>query len=143
MLVDNAGVNVFHEPLAMPEEDWRRCFAVDLEGAWHSARAVLPAMLAQGGGSHRQHRLLPQLHASSRTPFPTRSRSTALLGLVRALGIEYAARGVRVNAIAPGYIETQIAIDYWNTFPDPEAERQQGLRPASAQARSAGPRRWR
>jgi NAD(P)-dependent dehydrogenase (short-subunit alcohol dehydrogenase family) len=47
-----------------------------------------------------------------------------LQGLTRALAIEYAAQGVRVNAIAPGYIETQIAVDYWNTFPDPEAERQ-------------------
>ena len=44
--------------------------------------------------------------------------------MTRALGIEYADRGIRVNAIAPGYIETQIALDYWNTFPDPAAERQ-------------------
>jgi NAD(P)-dependent dehydrogenase (short-subunit alcohol dehydrogenase family) len=47
----------------------------------------------------------------------------ALLGMTRALGIEYADRGIRVNAIAPGYIETQISFDYWNTFPDPAAER--------------------
>ena len=46
-----------------------------------------------------------------------------LLGLTRALGIEFAAENIRVNAIAPGYIETQIAADYWNTFPDPRAER--------------------
>ena len=51
ILVANAGINVFHEPLAMPEEEWRRCFAVDLDGVWHSCRAVLPTMLAQGGGS--------------------------------------------------------------------------------------------
>lgn len=122
VLVANAGVNVFHEPLAMPEEAWRRCLAVDLERAWHSARAVLPGMLAQGGGSIvaiascHSFRIIPHTF-----PYPVAKH--ALLGLVRALGIEYAARGVRVNAIAPGYVETQIAIDYWNTFPDPEAER--------------------
>jgi NAD(P)-dependent dehydrogenase (short-subunit alcohol dehydrogenase family) len=122
VLVANAGVNVFHEPLAMPEEAWRRCLAVDLEGAWHSARAVLPAMLTQGGGaivaiaSCHSFRIIPHTF-----PYPVAKH--ALLGLVRALGVEYAARGVRVNAIAPGYVETQIAVDYWNTFPDPEAER--------------------
>ena len=47
ILVANAGINVFHEPLAMPEEEWRRCFAVDLDGVWHSCRAVLPTMLAR------------------------------------------------------------------------------------------------
>ncbi len=44
-----------------------------------------------------------------------------LLGLTRALAVEYAAQGVRVNAVAPGYIMTQINVDYWNTFPDPAA----------------------
>ena len=122
VLVANAGVNVFHEPLEMPESEWRRCFAVDLEGVWHCCRAVLPAMLAQGGGSIVA---IASCHSFAIIPhtFPYPVAKHALLGLVRSLGIEYAARGVRVNAIAPGYIETQIALDYWNTFPDPEAER--------------------
>ena len=50
--------------------------------------------------------------------------TAGLLGLTRALGIEYAPKGIRVNAIAPGYIETQLNVDYWNGFPDPHAERQ-------------------
>ena len=51
-------------------------------------------------------------------------RTEPLLGMTRALGVEYADKGIRVNAIAPGYIETQIVEDYWQTFPDPAAERQ-------------------
>ena len=122
VLVANAGVNVFHEPLEMPESEWRRCFAVDLEGVWHCCRAVLPAMLAQGGGSIVA---IASCHSFAIIPhtFPYPVAKHALLGLVRSLGIEYAAQGVRVNAIAPGYIETQIALDYWSSFPDPEAER--------------------
>ncbi|MFO1070983.1 MAG: SDR family oxidoreductase [Geminicoccaceae bacterium] len=122
VLVANAGVNVFHEPLEMPESEWRRCFAVDLEGVWHCCRAVLPAMLAQGGGSIVA---IASCHSFAIIPhtFPYPVAKHALLGLVRSLGIEYAAHGVRVNAIAPGYIETQIALDYWNSFPDPAAER--------------------
>ena len=45
------------------------------------------------------------------------------MGLTRALGIEYAAEAIRVNAIAPGYIDTEAAREFWNGFDDPAAER--------------------
>jgi NAD(P)-dependent dehydrogenase (short-subunit alcohol dehydrogenase family) len=122
ILVNNAGVNVFHPPLETSDEEWRRCLSIDLEGAWYMAKAALPAMLDAGGGSIVN---VASAHAFRIIPgcFPYPVAKHGLLGLTRALGIEYAARGVRVNAIAPGYIETQIAIDYWSTFPDPAAER--------------------
>jgi NAD(P)-dependent dehydrogenase (short-subunit alcohol dehydrogenase family) len=59
--------------------------------------------------------------------FPYPVAKHALLGLTRALGIEYADKGIRVNAIAPGYILTPIAEDWWATFPDPEAERRRAF----------------
>ncbi len=122
ILVNNAAVNVFHAPLETNADEWRRCLAVNLDGAWHMAKAALPAMLASGGGSIVN---IASTHAFSviRGCFPYPVAKHGLLGLTRALGVEYAAQGVRVNAIAPGYIETQIAFDYWNTFPDPAAER--------------------
>jgi NAD(P)-dependent dehydrogenase (short-subunit alcohol dehydrogenase family) len=66
------------------------------------------------------------VHAFSIIPgcFPYPVAKHGLLGLTRALGIQYAAEGIRVNAIAPGYIETPIAVQYWATFPDPQAQRQ-------------------
>jgi NAD(P)-dependent dehydrogenase (short-subunit alcohol dehydrogenase family) len=123
VLVNNAGINVFHAPLDTSEDEWRRCFAVDLDGVWRMSRAVLPAMLRQGGGAIVN---IASSHSFSIIPgcFPYPVAKHGLLGLTRALGIDYAARGVRVNAIAPGYVETQIAVDYWDTFPDPAAERQ-------------------
>jgi NAD(P)-dependent dehydrogenase (short-subunit alcohol dehydrogenase family) len=122
ILVANAGINVFHEPLEMPDDEWRRCFSVDLDGVWYSARAVLPAMRSQATGAVVA---IASCHSFAIIPncFPYPVAKHGLLGLVRALGIQYAAEGIRVNAIAPGYIETQIAVDYWSTFPDPEAER--------------------
>jgi len=123
ILVNNAGINVFHDPLETTEAEWQRCFAVDLEGAWQMAKAALPAMLAGGGGAIVN---IASTHAFSiiRGCFPYPVAKHALLGLTRALGTEYAARGIRVNAIAPGYIETDLAVAYWNGFPDPAAERQ-------------------
>ena len=138
ILVNNAGVNVFHAPLETDAEEWRRCFAIDLDGAWHMAKAALPAMLASAGGSIVN---IASAHAFSIIPgcFPYPVAKHGLLGLTRALGVEYAAQGVRVNAIAPGYIETQIALDYWNTFPDPAAERKRAYDLASSQTHwSAG-----
>lgn len=44
ILVNNAGINVFCDPLTMTDADWRRCFAVDLDGVWNGCRAVLPGM---------------------------------------------------------------------------------------------------
>jgi NAD(P)-dependent dehydrogenase (short-subunit alcohol dehydrogenase family) len=123
VLVNNAGANVFHRPHEMPRSEWVRCMALDLEACWAMAEAVLPGMRARRSGavvniaSAHSFRIIPHTF-----PYPVAKHG--LLGLTRALGVEYAAEGIRVNAIAPGYIETQIALDYWATFPDPEAERQ-------------------
>jgi NAD(P)-dependent dehydrogenase (short-subunit alcohol dehydrogenase family) len=122
ILVNNAGVNVFHKPLETTDAEWARCMAVDLDGAWRMSRAVLPAMRRHGGGAIVN---IASAHSFSIIPgcFPYPVAKHGLLGLTRALGIEFAADNIRVNAIAPGYIETQIAVDYWNTFPEPDVER--------------------
>jgi NAD(P)-dependent dehydrogenase (short-subunit alcohol dehydrogenase family) len=126
VLVNCAGVNVFRDPLEMTEEDWRRCFAIDLDGAWYGCKAVLPQMIEQGIGSIIN---IASTHSSHIIPgcFPYPVAKHGLLGLTRALGIEYAPKGIRINAIAPGYIETQLNVDYWNGFVDPRAERQRAF----------------
>ena len=122
VLVNNAGANVFHRPHEMPRSEWARCMALDLEASWAMTEAVLPGMRARRAGvivniaSCHSFRVIPHTF-----PYPVAKHG--LLGLTRALGIEYAGEGIRVNAIAPGYVETQVALDYWAGFPDPAAER--------------------
>lgn len=122
VLVNNAGATVFHDPIEMPDEAWKRCLDLDLTAAWTCARAVLPLMLEQKKGAIVN---IASVHSFKIIPhcFPYPVAKHALVGLTRSLAIEYAPQGVRVNGIAPGYIETQMAHDYWATFADPAAER--------------------
>ncbi|OCC06978.1 short-chain dehydrogenase [Labrys sp. WJW] len=126
-LVNNAGINVFAEPLQTTDEEWQRCFDVNLKGAWNCCKAVLPGMIAGDGGVILN---IASTHAFTIIPhtFPYPLAKHALLGMTKALALEYAGRNVRVNALAPGYVSTQKVIDYWNSFPDPEAARAQTLK---------------
>lgn len=126
-LVNNAGVNVFSEPLETTDEQWARCFDINLKGAWNCCRAVLPVMIGRGGGVILN---IASTHAFTIIPhtFPYPLAKHALLGMTRSLGLEYAAKNIRVNALAPGYVATQKVLDYWNGFPDPKAAKTETMK---------------
>jgi len=122
ILVNNAGINVAHEPMDLTKEEWDRCMSVDLEGVWQCCRAALERMLPRERGaivniaSVHSFRIIPDF-------MPYNVAKHGVVGITRALGIQYAARGIRVNAIAPGYILTEIVEEWWARFDDPLAER--------------------
>ncbi len=126
-LVNNAGVNVFAEPLETTDEEWNRCFDINLKGAWNCCKAVLPGMIEIGGGVILN---IASTHAFTIIPhtFPYPLAKHALLGMTKSLGLEYAPKSVRVNALAPGYVSTQKVIDYWNSFPDPEVAKAETMK---------------
>lgn len=126
-LVNNAGINVFGAPLETDDAAWDRCFDVNLKGAWNCCRAVLPGLIAEGGGAILN---IASTHAFTIIPhtFPYPLAKHALLGLTKSLALEYAPQGVRVNALAPGYVATQKVLDYWNGQPDPVAAKAETMR---------------
>ncbi|MDG0987184.1 MAG: SDR family oxidoreductase [Paracoccaceae bacterium] len=125
-LINNAGINVFNEPLQTSNDDWNRCFDVNVKGAWNCSKALLKNMIANQNGVILN---IASTHSFTIIPhtFPYPLAKHALHGMTKSLALEYASSGIRVNALAPGYVETQKVRDYWESFPDPEAAKQTTL----------------
>jgi NAD(P)-dependent dehydrogenase (short-subunit alcohol dehydrogenase family) len=142
ILVNNAGVFVSDDPLELTEDDWNRTMNIDLDGVWWLTREVLPHMLDRGGAVINIASTHSYLIVPGCFPYPVAKH--ALIGLTRALAAEYAARGVRINAIAPAYIDTDMVRGYLDAKDDPAAERARidGLHPVGRMGRPdevAGP----
>lgn len=108
VLVNNAGVALPQQLLTdCSTADWDRLFAVNVRGAFLCCRAALPDMVRRQRGSIVNiSSVWGVVGGSCETPYSA-SKAT-LIGLTRALAKEVAPSGVRVNCVAPGYIETEM-----------------------------------
>ena len=110
VVVVNAGVTKDGLALRMSDEQWREVLSTDLDGAFYTARAALASMVRARQGSI--------IFIGSISPFigvPGQANYAAakagLVGLARALAKEVATRGITVNVVAPGLIETDMTSD--------------------------------
>jgi NAD(P)-dependent dehydrogenase (short-subunit alcohol dehydrogenase family) len=107
-LVNNAAViaGLARRPFdEIAEEEWDRVLSVNAKGPWLCARAVVPLMREAGGGSIVNLASEVALSGSPKLAHYVASKG-AVIGLTRALATELGPHGVRVNAIAPGFVET-------------------------------------
>jgi NAD(P)-dependent dehydrogenase (short-subunit alcohol dehydrogenase family) len=107
VMVANAGINIVKDAVDFEPEEWRRVMATNLDGVFYCAQAAGRLMLERGSGS-----VISIASVTSFNAFPRRAAyATAKAGLVmltKVLAAEWAPGGVRVNAIAPGYVRTDL-----------------------------------
>lgn len=109
-LVNNAGRTLVGPFLEIDPADWDDVIRTDLSAAFHTCRAAIPAMLGQGGGAIvNVASRLGQMGVAETAAYS--AAKAGLIGLTRALAREFGPRGIRVNAVAPGVIETGMTSD--------------------------------
>lgn len=109
-LINNAGIGFHADALTLPDDEWQRLFAINLEGVWKASQVVGRHMVERGRGTMVNIGSMsgmivnrPQWHS------PYGISKAAVHHLTKSLAAEWATKGVRVNAIAPGYVRTEIA----------------------------------
>lgn len=110
-LVNNAGIRRDNVMFMMPDEDWHAVLDVTLNGFFYVTRHLLPKMMMRRHGG----RIVNMSSLSGLKGLPGQTNycaaKSALIGATRALAQEAAARNVTVNAVAPGFIETDMTKD--------------------------------
>lgn len=127
ILVNNAGVNANFDATTMTGDDWDRFMGVDLKSAWLGAKYVLPHMREVGRGAIVN---VASMHALATTEgfFPYAAAKSGLVGMTRSLALDFGPHGIRVNAVAPGYVRTRLVQDSIDRNPDPNAAEQSIVR---------------
>ena len=105
ILVNNAGITRDGLLLRMKEEDWNLVLDVNLKGTFHCTKAVLPAMTKQRAGSMVNIASVVGVIGNAGQANYAASKA-AVIGFTKTVAREYASRGITVNAVAPGFIET-------------------------------------
>jgi NAD(P)-dependent dehydrogenase (short-subunit alcohol dehydrogenase family) len=112
ILINNSGIAPTAAAIDLDEAEWDRCLDTNLKGAWLMAQAAAHKMIEGGkGGVIVNTASILSIRVQKGTA-PYAISKAGLLQMTKALALEWARYGIRVNAIAPGYIETDINRDF-------------------------------
>jgi NAD(P)-dependent dehydrogenase (short-subunit alcohol dehydrogenase family) len=122
ILVNNAGIGAQGTVETNDDDEWRRVLDVNVVGIARVTRAALPHLRAS-----RHATIVNTCSIAARAGLPNRALYSAskgaVLALTLAMAVDHVAEGIRVNAVAPGTVETPWVGRLLATAPDPEAER--------------------
>jgi 2-deoxy-D-gluconate 3-dehydrogenase len=113
VVVNNAGIAITKPLLDHTEDDWQQVIDVNLNGAWRVAQAAARHMVKHArGGSIVNIASILGLRVTAQVPSYAASKA-ALVQLTRAMALELARHRIRVNALAPGYVETTMNREFF------------------------------
>lgn len=126
VLVNSAAVLIAGTAETQSEAEWDEHFNTNVRALWLLSRAVVAPMRKAGGGS-----IINIASVGGLVGIRNRAAYTATKGAViafsKSMALDYALENVRVNALCPGIVETELVADFINQAPDPAAARQQRL----------------
>jgi NAD(P)-dependent dehydrogenase (short-subunit alcohol dehydrogenase family) len=119
ILVNNAGIQTFGDPVTTTEEVWDKTMNVNLKGHWLMSKYAIPEMLKRGKGAIVNVSSVQGL-ASQRNVVAYSTSKHAMIGLTRSMAVDMASRGVRVNCVCPGTVNTPMIQSIIQLDSDPE-----------------------
>ncbi len=118
ILVVSAGIQRYGTALTTDDAQWDEVLSANLRGAWYAAKACLPSMRGRGGAIVNVSSV--QALASQQNVFAYTISKHGLIGLTRSMAMDFAAEGIRVNAVCPGTVDTPML--RWAASLDPNPE---------------------
>lgn len=107
ILINNAGITRDAQFLKMTEEDWDKVIAVNLKGVFNVTQAVAPVMVAQGKGKIVNAASVVALYGNFGQTNYVASKA-GVIGMTKVWARELGRKGINVNAVAPGFIQTEM-----------------------------------
>ncbi len=124
ILLNNAGVLHIGSAEQITEEQWDETFNINVRGLWLLSRAVLPHMRKAGGGSIINMASVLGINGARNRAAYAPSKGAVVL-LTKCMAIDHGQENIRVNAICPGFVETDLTANVLRQAPDPEAVRRE------------------
>ena len=122
VLVNNAGYGIAANVVDTAEDDWARLMRVNVDGVFHGCKYAIPIMRRQGGGA-----IVNTASAGALVGLRERAAYCASKGavaaLTRAMALDHATEGIRINCVAPGTIESPYFREIYARSADPKALR--------------------
>jgi NAD(P)-dependent dehydrogenase (short-subunit alcohol dehydrogenase family) len=126
VLVNNAGILYIGTAEQITEAQWDETFNINVRGLWLLSRSVLPYMRKAGAGSIVNVASVLGINAARNRAVYAASKGAVIL-LTKSMAIDYGAENIRVNAICPSFVETDLTAEVLRRAPDPAAVRRERI----------------